>query len=171
MCGERWPVKETCWMSRCNGIEILRQRQFGLSRNQEIVVKCNGRLLGLMAISNQSAENIDKAIDWRTMTRMLDLRNVLQLVDDGFDNRALVKGQTVIERHQSLFHIALELRYEMSTTRFSSTFGGDWCDRSFDQRQLRVLACLNCQLHQRLRRNRSCKNMHSSLGCLKFGRS
>ena len=43
------------------------------------------------------------------MARMLDLRNVLQLVNDRFDNRALAKQQTVIQGHQALFHIALEL--------------------------------------------------------------
>ncbi len=43
------------------------------------------------------------------MPRMLDLRNVFQPVDDTFNNRALCEHQTVIERHQSLFHVALEL--------------------------------------------------------------
>jgi hypothetical protein len=52
-----------------------------------------------MAVSNQSAQDVDKAIDWRTVARMLDLRNVLQLVDNGLNNRALAKHQTVIEGH------------------------------------------------------------------------
>lgn len=73
-----------------HSIDLI-QRQFGLSRKQEVVVDGNRRLLGLMAIGNQSAKNIDKAIDWRAMTRMLDLRNVFQLVDNRFDNGALAQ--------------------------------------------------------------------------------
>lgn len=45
---------------------------------------------------------------------MLDLRDVLQLVDDGFDNSALAEDQTVIEGHQSLFHVALEFGNELN---------------------------------------------------------
>jgi len=54
---------------------------------------------------------------------MLDLRDVLQLVDDGFDNGALAKQQTVIERHQALFHIALKLGDELNACGFEQLFG------------------------------------------------
>ena len=74
----------------------------------------NRRFLWLMAIGNQSAQNIDKAVDRRAMSWMLNLRDVLQLVDDGFDNRALAEHQTVVERHQSLFHIAFEFGDELN---------------------------------------------------------
>ena len=50
------------------------------------MVKSDGGLLGLMTVGNQSAYNVDEAVDRRTMARMLNLRNVLQLVDDGFDD-------------------------------------------------------------------------------------
>lgn len=42
------------------------------------------------------------------MARMFDSRDVLQLVDDGFDNRALAEQQKVVKGHHSLFHVALE---------------------------------------------------------------
>jgi hypothetical protein len=41
------------------------------------MVERNRRLLWLMAIGNQPTQIVDKAIDQRTMTRMLDLRDVL----------------------------------------------------------------------------------------------
>ena len=72
------------------------------------MVKGNGWLLWLMAIGNQSAQDIDKAIDWRTVARMLNLRNVLQLVDDGFDDGAFAEQETIAQRQQSLFHVALK---------------------------------------------------------------
>jgi hypothetical protein len=43
-------------------------------------------LFGLMTISNQPTENIDKAIDGRAMSGMLNLRNILQLVNNGLNN-------------------------------------------------------------------------------------
>ncbi len=43
------------------------------------------------------------------MTRMLNLRDVFQLVNDGFSDGAFAEQQTVIQGHQSLFHGALEL--------------------------------------------------------------
>jgi hypothetical protein len=87
------------------------------------------RLLWLMAIGNQSAQEVDKAIDWRTRTRMLDLRDVLQLVNDRFDTafgalrvRALAEHQTVIQGHQALFHVALELGDELNACGFEQLF-------------------------------------------------
>ena len=49
---------------------------------------------------------------------MLDLRNVLQLVDDGFDNRALAEHQTVIQGHQALPHVRLSLVMSYKCLRF-----------------------------------------------------
>ena len=56
------------------------------------------------------------------MARMLNLRDILQLVDDGFDNRALAEHQTVIEGHQSLFHVALELDEQLNAPCFQELF-------------------------------------------------
>jgi len=56
------------------------------------------------------------------MTRMLNLRDVLQLVDDRFDNGALAEHQTVIERRQSLFHVALEFGDELNACGLEQLF-------------------------------------------------
>ena len=45
---------------------------------------------------------------------MLNLRDVLQLVNDGFDNGAFAEQETVAQRHQSLFHIAFEFGDELN---------------------------------------------------------
>ena len=59
------------------------------------MVKGDGWLLWLMAIGNQSTQDVDKAVDWRTLARMLNLRTVLQLVNDRFDDGALAEQQTI----------------------------------------------------------------------------
>ena len=59
------------------------------------MVKGDGWLLWLMAIGNQSTQDVDKAVDWRTVARMLNLRTVLQLVNDRFDDGALAEQQTI----------------------------------------------------------------------------
>jgi hypothetical protein len=41
------------------------------------VVKGDGWLLWLLVIGNQSTQDVDKAVDWRTVARRLNLRNVL----------------------------------------------------------------------------------------------
>jgi len=51
----------------------IKEREFGLSRRQQMVFHSNSWLLRLMAIGNQSAQDVDKAVDRRTMPRMLNL--------------------------------------------------------------------------------------------------
>jgi len=62
-----------------------------------------------VAVSNQAAQNIDAEVDRTAMTRMLNLGDVLQLVDDRFDNGTLASQQLIGEPHQSGFHVALRL--------------------------------------------------------------
>lgn len=47
-----------------------------------------GRLFGLVAVGNQTTDDIDHEVDGTAMPRVLDLGNVLELVNDGFDNGA-----------------------------------------------------------------------------------
>ncbi len=72
------------------------------------MVKGDRGFLGLVTISNQSAHNIDQAVNRRTVTRMLDLRNVLQLVNDSFDDSAFSQQQAVCQEHQTIFHLTFE---------------------------------------------------------------
>ena len=43
-------------------------------------------LFVLMAVSNEPSNQMDDKIGWAAVTRMLDLRNVLELVNDGLDD-------------------------------------------------------------------------------------
>jgi hypothetical protein len=44
-----------------------------------------GGFLGLMAVGNEATEEIDEEVRDAAMARVLDLRDVLQLIDNGFD--------------------------------------------------------------------------------------
>jgi hypothetical protein len=57
-----------------------------------------GRLLGLVTISNQSTDHVDQEIDGTTMTRMLDLRDILKLVNNRFNNRTLTALQSITQQ-------------------------------------------------------------------------
>jgi len=50
-------------------------------------VNMKRRLLRLQAIGDQTSDQIDEEVDKAAMSGMLDLRNVLQLVIDGLDDR------------------------------------------------------------------------------------
>ena len=45
-----------------------------------------GRFLRLMAIGNEATEEIDEEVDRTAVAGMLDLGDVLDLIEDGFDN-------------------------------------------------------------------------------------
>ncbi len=67
---------------------LLKKPEFGLSSLGEGEVKIEGRLLGLVAVGNQSTDDIDHKVGGAAMPGMLNLRDVLELVNDGFDNAA-----------------------------------------------------------------------------------
>ncbi len=61
-----------------------------------------------MAVSNQAAHQVDQEIGDAAMPRVFNLRNVLKLINDGFDNGPLSQQQFVAQRHQAIFHVAFE---------------------------------------------------------------
>ena len=63
------------------------------------------RFLWLQTISDQACNQIDKEIDKATVSGMLDLRNVLQLVIDGLDDRTFSEQQFVNPGHQTVLHV------------------------------------------------------------------
>ena len=68
-----------------------------------------GRLLGTMAISDQSRQYIDKEISRTAMSGMLNLGNVLELIDDAFDHSPSAQQDFVKHVHQAVLHIPPQL--------------------------------------------------------------
>ena len=74
-------------------------------------MKC--RLLRLVAVGNQATDEVDPAVHWGTMPRMLNLRDVLELVYHGFDDRTFASKQLVIQTHQLVLHVASRFGEEL----------------------------------------------------------
>ena len=62
-----------------------------------------------MAVSNQATDQIDRA----AVAGVLDLRNVLELVNDCFYNRPFTEEELVGQGHQAVFHIGFEFSDEL----------------------------------------------------------
>lgn len=67
-----------------------------------------------MAVCNQATDEIDAEIEGTAVTGVLNLRNVLELVGDSFNDGAFAQEQFVTERHQSVLHVGLEASDELN---------------------------------------------------------
>ena len=91
-----------------------------------------GWFFGLMAVSNQTADQIDQEIDWATAQHLgvwagvagvLDLRNVFEWVDNRFDNRPFTEEKFVGQRHQAVFHVGGLGENSNGETRMTNQIG------------------------------------------------
>lgn len=71
-----------------------------------------------MAISNQTADEIDHEIGGTPMPSVFDLRNIFQLVNYRFNDGALSGQKFVGQPHQLIFHMPLGLGEELNTKVF-----------------------------------------------------
>ncbi len=62
-------------------------------------------LFVLMAVSDEPSDQMDDKIGGVAMTRMLDPRNVFELVNDGLYNRSFAQQQFVRQVHQPILHL------------------------------------------------------------------
>ena len=62
-----------------------------------------------MAICDQSRQHIDKEIDRTAMPSMLNLRNILELINDTLNNRSPAQQDFVQRQHQAVLHIFTQL--------------------------------------------------------------
>jgi hypothetical protein len=62
-----------------------------------------------MTIGDQAGQHIDNEIDRRTMARMLDLRDILELVKDGLNQDTFSQKEFVRQGHQAVLHILAQL--------------------------------------------------------------
>ena len=61
-----------------------------------------------MAISNQATQDINKKVEYTAMSRVFDLRDILELIDNGLHNRTFPQHQAVFPEHQAILHIRSE---------------------------------------------------------------
>ena len=53
------------------------------------------------------------------MTRMLDLRDVLELINDGLDDRSAAKQNAITPGHQLILHISAQLGNQLNIEHFA----------------------------------------------------
>lgn len=73
------------------------------------LVQTKGWFLRLKAVGNQPGDQMSHEIDGAAMTGVFNLRDVLELINDGFNDGALTQQQLVAQQHQLVFHVGLEL--------------------------------------------------------------
>ena len=71
-----------------------------------------------MTVGNQTSQNVDKAVDRTAMTGMFYLWDVLELIDNTFDDGSFAQQEFVHEWHRAVFHVALDARDELHTKGF-----------------------------------------------------
>jgi hypothetical protein len=65
--------------------------------------------LGVVAIGSEASEQVDEEVDGARGARVLDLADVLVLIDDGLNERALAQEQVVRERDEDVAHVLAQL--------------------------------------------------------------
>ena len=73
------------------------------------------RFFLLVGISNQCTDDIDQKVDATAMSSMFDLRDVLQLVVNGFNDCSLTQHQLVEGIHQLVVDVFSDLGYQLDT--------------------------------------------------------
>ena len=96
-----------------------------------------------MTVSNQPADQIDHKVVHTAVPGMLDLRDVLELVEHGFDDGALTQQQFVGKWQQAVFHVGLEFGDQLQAEgvqqlakqrlRDIAFVGEDLAEQVFDQ--------------------------------------
>ena len=67
----------------------------------------------LMAVGNEASNQMNDKIGGTPMTRMLNLGDVLELVNDGLDDGAFAQQQLIRQVHEPIFHVLTESGDEM----------------------------------------------------------
>src|SRR5579859_5619790 len=62
-------------------------------------------LFVLMTVGNEPGKQMHHKIGWTAMTRMLNLRNILELVDDGLNDRSFAQQEFIREMHELILHV------------------------------------------------------------------
>jgi hypothetical protein len=66
-------------------------------------------LAGLVRIGHPGSQDIDHSVDDAAVTGVFDLLDVLDLIIDGCDDRALAQQQLIDQGHEFVVHILTDL--------------------------------------------------------------
>ena len=71
------------------------------------------RLFVLKAVGEKSSDQMDDEIGWAAVTRVLNLRNILELVNDGLDDSSFAQQQFIRKVYEMILHVLAQSRDEM----------------------------------------------------------
>jgi hypothetical protein len=75
-----------------------------------------------MAIGDQASHNVDETVDRTAMTSMLNLRDVLELIDDAFNDSPFAQEQFVHPGQQAVLHVLSEFGDELHAEGVEALF-------------------------------------------------
>lgn len=81
------------------------------------------RLFGLVAIGDESSEQMDQEIGRAAVAGVLDLANVLELVEDRLDERPLAQQEPVGELEELVAHVLAQFGDEAQSVGEQEAFG------------------------------------------------
>ena len=108
------------------------------------MVQVQGRLLGAMAVVDQPRQYINKEVSRTAMASVLDLRNVLELVNNALDHSTFAQQDLVDQQHRAVLHVLAELGDEQQPGSLPELFG----------QRLRDVSPVAKQLAKQMRRKR-----------------
>ena len=97
--------------------------------------KAQGWLGRTPGVGNEASDQIAKQVSETAMAGMLNLRNILELVDDGFDNGALAQKNLVEVGQQFVAHVLFEFGDQVEVV-FGQQVGEPLGDVPFVGKQL-----------------------------------
>ena len=87
----------------------------GWQESQVFVREMERRLLGLPSVGNQTGDKIDDKVGWTPVTGVFNLRDILELVNDGLNDEALTREQFVFENNESILHVFADGRNQLQS--------------------------------------------------------
>ena len=75
-----------------------------------------------MAISDQAGNDVAETVDWTAMASMLNLRDVLELIHDAFNDGSFAQEQFIHPRQQAIFHVFAEFSDELHAKGIEELF-------------------------------------------------
>ncbi|GAC1468638.1 MAG: hypothetical protein PVSMB2_37000 [Ktedonobacteraceae bacterium] len=61
------------------------------------MIEMQARLFVLMTVGNKPSNEMDDKIGWAAVTRMLNLRDILELVNNGLDDRSFARASVCLK--------------------------------------------------------------------------
>jgi hypothetical protein len=78
------------------------------SEVEQLRKRCSRTASWLMTIGNQACQDVDKAVNRTAVRRVLNLRDILELIDHTFDDGTFAQQEFIDKWHKAVFHVAFE---------------------------------------------------------------